>query len=119
MDFIAIPGWIWIFLVTVVVAGLVRYAWFGQDKRIQALEDCKLDLNKKGGPLTFFGHQEMCGRFAKERDEEMTESVSNLKEWLGWGLDGMQKDIKNLSENVEDKIENKVLRELRKLNGSN
>ena len=113
-----IPEWVWMVLVTVVIIGLVKYAWLGQSKRIQDLEEYRLECNKWGGPLTVLSHQKMCDRFTKERDEEMTEAVSNLKEWLGLRLDGMQKDIKNLSDSVEDKIENKVLRELRKLNGS-
>lgn len=118
MNLFTIPTWVWMFLITVIIAGLVKYAWFGQDRRIQNLEDCKLELNKKGGPLTVLGHQEICYKFTKEKDREMTESMQNLKEWLGLRLDGMQKDIKNLSENMEDKVENKILKELQKLNRS-
>ncbi|MDP2363082.1 MAG: hypothetical protein Q8M94_04855 [Ignavibacteria bacterium] len=113
-----IPEWVWMFLVTVVVLGLVKYAWFGQNKRIQVLESCKLELNKKGGPLTLLGHQEICSRFEKERNAEMTEAMKNFEKWLGLRLDGMQRDIQNLSASVEDKIENKILKELQKLNRS-
>lgn len=113
-----IPEWAWMFLVTVVILGLVKYAWFGQNKRIQSLEECKFKLNKGGGALTVLGHQRMCDQFARERDAEMTEVMKNFEKWLGLKLDSMQKDIKNLSASMEDKIENKVLRELQKLNRS-
>lgn len=118
MNLLAIPTWVWMFLITIVITGLVKYAWVGQNKRIQDLETCKSELNKRGGPLTLLGHQEICGRFAKERDEEMTESMNNLREWLGLKLDSVQKDIKNLSDSMEDKVDNKILRELQKLNRS-
>jgi histidinol dehydrogenase len=106
------------FLITTVIVGLVRYAWFGQDKRIRDLETCKLELNKKGGPLSLLGHQEICGNVAREGDEEMTEVMKNFEKWLGLRLDSMQKDIQNLSERIEDRVENRILKELQKLNRS-
>ena len=120
-----LPEWLWVIIITVVVIGLVKYAWHAQGARIKKIEDILDGLNQEGGILTHGKHSAICKSAIEEREKDMEQSVKQMKEWLGLKLDlidakilGIRTEVNAAVKSIDDKIEGKIYKELKKLNGS-
>ena len=98
MNFV-IPEWIWVILVGGIIVGLIKALWGGRNQ----------------GFLSAEAHGNLC---AKNR-EEICMDIDRMAESFGKSLDAQSENIKLLIntkfDNLDDKIENKIFKELRLL----
>lgn len=132
---IGIPDWLWTIIIGGVVLGLIKYVFYLRDRqtkikdgqvenRFKSLEIWKNGLVDKGGVLTINKHSTLCGevdnhmnecftRLGVELKDSITQGFVSHRQWVEAKFETMDAKF----EAIDDKIENKVLKGIRNLNG--
>jgi len=117
-----LPEWLWIIIVGAVVIGLIRYVWYLKDRqadeRFKSLEGWKEGTIKEGGVLTKQCHEGLCEEVTDKMKVDLTVFGKDMKESITQGFAAHKQWVEVKFENIDDKIENKILKELQKINGN-
>jgi len=117
-----LPEWLWVVIVSGVLMGLVKLVWSLRskytDSRFKSLEDWRNDLIKSGGALSRDLHNIFCKEVTDQMKVDMSDLGRDLKENLKQSFEIHKAWVETKFEGMDDKIENKILKELRKLNGN-
>ena len=100
------PEWLLTFLIGTVILGLVGIIWNQVMKRINKIEDWKERSPMADEVLTKSVHAEIC-----------KENTKDLRELIHQNGIAISKQIQDMKDYFDVKIERDILSELRKLNG--
>ena len=95
-----IPEWIWVTVIGTVVIGLVKALW-GQRNR---------------GLITAEKHAELCGEMKRVIDMNFSELLKTFNDSLKDHSQSLTVLLNTKFENLDEKIENKVFKEIRSMN---